>query len=148
MFIEIMGAINSGQITGILGRLGDLGTIDAKYDIAVSSSTPKLDSYVSRTVEEAESLLAFVRRKNLGKINIITLDKIGGMQSRMNTPQPPPRGTKRLIDLITYKSPEVAVAFYLAVGETLVVDSLDEARRAAFDSGKRWRVVTLRGDLI
>ena len=70
-----MNAINTGQLTGILGRLGDLGSIDAKYDTAVSSASPKLDSFVARTVQEAEALLAFARSNKLGKVNVIALDK-------------------------------------------------------------------------
>jgi len=59
--MEVMKAVNKGELTGIVGRLGDLGTIDAKYDIAVSSASPKLDFFVSRTIKEAEELLEFSR---------------------------------------------------------------------------------------
>ena len=59
--MEVMKAVNSGRLTGIIGRLGDLGTIDSKYDVAVSSAAPKLDFFVSRTIKEAEELLDFSR---------------------------------------------------------------------------------------
>jgi len=39
------------------------------------------------------------------------------------------------------------VAFYFAFRDTLVTDTIDHATQIAY-SGKRWRVVTLEGDLI
>lgn len=149
MQMEVMKAINNGQLTGIMGRLGDLGTIDARYDVAISCAAPKLDNFVSRTIREAEALVEFSRTKKLGKINVICLDKVGHLESRMNTPAPLPSRSKRLIDLIQPKSPELMPAFYLALQDTLVVDDMDNARRCAFESGqKRWRVVTLDGAVI
>lgn len=145
--MEVMKAVNKGELTGIVGRLGDLGTIDAKYDIAVSSASPKLDFFVSRTIKEAEELLEFSRQRKLGKISVICLDKVSGLESRMNTPGRIPDNSKRLLDLIQPKSPEFMTAFYQAVMDTLVVDNLNLARRCAFEQQKRWRVVTLNGEL-
>ena len=56
-----------------MGRLGDLGSIDPKYDIAVSSAAPSLDNFVAHTVQQAEDLLAFGRSKGLGKITVKAL---------------------------------------------------------------------------
>ena len=33
-------------LTGFCGKLGDLGSIDAKYDVAVSTACPQLNYYV------------------------------------------------------------------------------------------------------
>merc|ERR1719356_637835 len=55
----------------------------------------------------------------------------------------------RLYDLITFKEPRFNVAFYFAFRDTLVADNLDAANTMAFSGdGKRWRVVTLQGQLI
>ena len=59
--MAVMKAINSGELQGIIGRLGDLGTIDPKYDVAVSSAAPKLENYVARTISQAEALLEWSR---------------------------------------------------------------------------------------
>jgi len=45
-----------GKLTGILGRLGDLGSIDDKYDIAVSTACSQLDHIV--VLEERDGTAA------------------------------------------------------------------------------------------
>ena len=47
----IMEEKRRGNIKGILGRLGDLGGIDQKYDIAISTACGPLDNIVVETVE-------------------------------------------------------------------------------------------------
>ena len=47
-------AQQSGKLSGICGRLGDLGSIDAKYDVAVSSACNQLDWIVVETIYDAE----------------------------------------------------------------------------------------------
>ena len=59
-----------------------------------------------------------------------------------------PRGTVRLFDQIKMKNPEHAGAFYYAARDTLVAQTIDEARRVALHGSQRWRVVTVGGQLI
>lgn len=59
-----------------------------------------------------------------------------------------PENVPRLFDLIKPKEPRFAPAFYKGVRDTLVADDLDQANRIAFGGQKRWRVVTLAGQLI
>jgi structural maintenance of chromosome 4 len=35
-----------GEISGYLGRLGDLGKISSEYDIAITSACPALNNFV------------------------------------------------------------------------------------------------------
>ena len=51
------------------------------------------------------------------------------------------------MDLIQPKEPRFAPAFFKAVGNTLVANDLEQANRIAYGQ-KRWRVVTLTGQLI
>lgn len=41
-------------MSGIYGRLGDLGTIDEKYDVAITTACSFLDYFVVDTVSNAE----------------------------------------------------------------------------------------------
>ena len=49
-----MEAKRSGEIPGVYGRLGDLGAIDARYDVAVSTACPALDYIVVETTSDAQ----------------------------------------------------------------------------------------------
>jgi structural maintenance of chromosome 4 len=59
-----------------------------------------------------------------------------------------PENVPRLFNLMKLKEPRFAAAFYKGVRDTLVLDDLDQANRIAFGGQKRWRVVTLAGQLI
>ncbi len=131
---------------GILGRLGDLGSISADYDIAVSTACGMLDHVVVETTQGAQQCLEYLRMNNLGRANFIPLDKMkkGAHDRAIETPESAPR----LFDLIRMKNYNLASAFYLAVGNTLVAPDLETATRWAYEHGKRWRVVTIDGKLI
>lgn len=58
-----------------------------------------------------------------------------------------PENVPRLFDLIKPKDPRFAPAFYKGVFNTLVADDLVQAQRIGYGK-KRWRVVTLAGQLI
>jgi len=134
----------SGRIEGFHGRLGNLGTIDNKYDIAVSTACPALENMVVDSVEVGQQCIEYLRKTNLGRANFICLDKLPKKDlSRINTPENAPR----LFDLIKPKSPEFAPAFHSVLQNTLVANNLQQANRIAYGA-QRWRVVTLEGQLI
>ncbi len=45
---SLMAAKESNTLKGLHGRLGDLGSIDPKYDVAISTAAPSLDHMVSK----------------------------------------------------------------------------------------------------
>ena len=59
-----------------------------------------------------------------------------------------PENTPRLFDLVKVKDGAIRQAFYFALRDTLVADSLDQATRVAYQKDRRWRVVTLQGQII
>lgn len=134
----------SGRIDGFLGRLGNLGTIDKKYDIAISTAVGALDNFVTETVEAGQQCIEYLRKNNLGRGNFICLDKL---RVRDLAPVQTPENVPRLFDLVKPKEDKLRPAFYHAMQDTLVTDDLAQANRIAFGS-KRWRVVTLAGELI
>lgn len=59
-----------------------------------------------------------------------------------------PENVPRLFDLVKVEDPKFRLVFYFALRDTLVAKNLDEATRIAFQNEKRWRVVTLQGQII
>ncbi|CAJ1935399.1 unnamed protein product [Cylindrotheca closterium] len=144
----IKAAKKGGELSGcgVLGRLGDLATVPAKYDVAVSTACGMLDHIVVQTTAGAQRCLEFLRKHNLGRASFIPLDKQkkGAHDRAVETPE----GAPRLFELIVPSNFAVTPALYLAVGNTLVAPDLETASRWAYDYSKRWRVVTLDGKLI
>ncbi|KAI6154283.1 hypothetical protein BKA82DRAFT_4099537 [Pisolithus tinctorius] len=147
---------SQNRVLDHLTRLKQTGRIDGfhvaselshdKYDVAVSTACGALHNMVVDTVEQGQACINSLRTQNVGRASFMVLEKLATdkMNERISTPENVPR----LFDLITPKEPKFAPAFYKAVGNTLVANDLDQANRIAFGGAKRWRVVTLAGQLI
>uniref|UniRef100_A0A665U7E5 Structural maintenance of chromosomes protein n=1 Tax=Echeneis naucrates TaxID=173247 RepID=A0A665U7E5_ECHNA len=137
----------SGGIPGIFGRLGDLGAIDEKYDVAISSSCGALDNIVVDTIDTAQKCVTFLKEQNIGVATFIGLDKMKVWEKNM-APIRTPENSPRLFDMVRVKDESVRPAFYFALRDTLVAQDMEQATRMAFQKDKRWRVVTLKGQII
>ncbi len=135
---------DSGRIEGFHGRLGNLGAIDEKFDIAISTACPSLENMVVDNVEVGQQCIEYLRKNNLGRANFILLDKLA---KRDVSPIQTPENVPRLFDLVKSKDQRFAPAFYSVMQNTLVAQDLQQANRIAYGV-KRWRVVTLDGQLI
>ncbi|XP_069648932.1 structural maintenance of chromosomes protein 4 isoform X1 [Haliaeetus albicilla] len=137
----------SGNIRGVYGRLGDLGAISEKYDVAISSSCGALDNIVVDTIDTAQACVNFLKARGIGVATFIALDKMAVWEKKMQK-IPTPENVPRLFDLVEVEDEKVRLAFYFALRDTLVANNLEEATRIAFRKEKRWRVVTLQGQII
>ncbi|KAL8668236.1 MAG: hypothetical protein Q9202_000214 [Teloschistes flavicans] len=134
----------SGRIEGFHGRLGNLGTIDQKYDVAISTACPSLENLVVDSVEVGQQCIDYLRKNNLGRANFILLDRLARRDlSAIETPENVPR----LFDLVKPKNDVFKPAFFSVLQNTLVAKDLEQANRIAYGA-RRWRVVTLDGQLI
>ncbi|VDL21338.1 unnamed protein product [Hymenolepis diminuta] len=143
-------AMQEGKLKGILGRLGDLGVIPQKYDIAISTSCGALDHIVVETMELAQKAVEYLKKYNLGQASFIALDKMQRWETEAAKPfVGPVPSAKRLFDLVdTSANSYVRPCFFFALRSTLIADNLDIAVDWAFKHKQRFRVVTLEGQLI
>ncbi|KAH9011787.1 SMCs flexible hinge [Lactarius pseudohatsudake] len=120
---------DSGRVSGFHGRLGSLGTIPDMYNVAITTTCGSLNDVVVDTVQQGQ---ACIKR-----------DGWHGSLRSIRTPENVPR----LFNLVEPKEPRFTGAFYKALHDTLVVQDLAQATRIAFGA-RRWRVVTLVGELV
>jgi structural maintenance of chromosome 4 len=96
------------------------------------------------TVEQGQACIEHLRKGNVGRASFMVLEKLPPRDlGRIETPENVPR----LFDLIKPKDPRFAPAFYKGIFNTLVANDLEQAQRIGYGK-KRWRVVTLAGQLI
>ncbi|KAK8644328.1 hypothetical protein V6N13_123638 [Hibiscus sabdariffa] len=144
----ILQAKESKQIEGIYGRMGDLGAIDAKYDVAISTACPGLDYIVVETTAAAQACVELLRREQLGIATFMILEKQVDLLERSKEKVKTPEGVPRLYDLIKVQDERMKLAFYASLGNTIVARDLDQATRIAYGGNKEFRrVVTLDGAL-
>lgn len=143
----LMDLKRNGTIPGIIGRLGDLGGIDQRYDVAVSTACPMLDYILVDTLETGQKCIDRLKVDKVGRANFIILEKQQHFQHKANSPMQTPENVPRLFDLVRIRNENYKTAFYFALRDTLVAQDLDQASRIAYGR-VRHRVVTLVGEVI
>ncbi|XP_074657787.1 structural maintenance of chromosomes protein 4-like isoform X2 [Tubulanus polymorphus] len=138
----------SGRIPGIYGRLGDLGAIDKKYDVAISTACGALEHIVTDNMSSAQRCVEFLKKTNTGLATFIGLDKMAKWKTQAQQKIKTPENAPRLFDLVKVNDELIRPAFYHALRDTLVATDMDQATRIAFSGTQRFRVVTLEGQLI
>lgn len=142
----ILQAKESGEIPGIYGRLGDLGAISGRYDVAISTACGGLDYIVVETAAAAQACVELLRTRNLGIATFLILDKQEGHLQKMKEQVQTPEAVPRLFDLVNTKDERIKLAFFAVLGNTVVAKDLDQATRIAYGPDKEFRrVVTLDG---
>lgn len=99
-------------------------------------------------METAQTCVQYLKKNNVGAATFIGLDKVEVWRKDASSKISTPDNVPRLFDLVRVKDDKVSTAFYFALRNTLVATDLEKATKIAFQGNKRWRVVTLQGQLI
>lgn len=138
-----------------------MGAIDEKYDVAISTNFNSLDIIVVDDVDTAQQCIELLKRERLGVCSFLALKKQEHYWPNIRNKPKTPENTPRLIDLIRVNdqqvnrffcnkknyNKQVLPAFYYVLGDTLVADDITAATRIAMGSGRRWKTVTLKGEV-
>ena len=126
---------------------GDLGAIDEKYDIAISTACGALDKIVVDSIDTAQKCVEYLKKNNVGVASFLALDKTEKWRDNLKRKFNSPENVPRLVDLVKVGNENLMTAFYAELRNTLVADNLEQASRIAYGQ-QRNRVVTLKGELI
>lgn len=138
---------SEGKIPGIFGRLGDLGAIDERFDVAISTACGALDCILVDTVDTAQKCVEYLKRHNVGVGNFIALDKQEKWREYLKRKNGYPEDAPRLVDLIKVNDETILTAFYSSLRNTLVANNITQANRIGYGE-PRYRVVTIEGAII
>ena len=63
---------------------GNLGGIDEKFDVAISTACGALDNIVVDTIDTAQKCVEFLKKNNIGSATFIGLDKMARWKGHVN----------------------------------------------------------------
>lgn len=133
---DVLTAIRN--IPGVHGQLRSLGTVENGYETAMDAAARGMNSIVVNTTAVAEECIRVISKKRLARTTFVILDKL-----TKNVPQL----TEKMLCFHMRCMPEHLPAFYYSIGDTLVSENMEEARKLAFGRQRR-RVVTLNGQVL
>lgn len=85
MLRELLDASKPGmplEYYGLFGRLGDLGAIEGKYNVAISTACGALNNLVVATTSGAQACVAYLRKHNLGCTTFLILEQLGYLKAK------------------------------------------------------------------
>jgi structural maintenance of chromosome 1 len=133
---------------GVRGRLTDCTTVpDKRHRVAVQVALGRwADAVVVDDDAVARQCIAHLKEQRLERLTFIPLRNVRAQAVDERLRQL--GGTSRLVlDVCVPASSEVERALLYALGNTLLCDSHEEAKKLAFDTGNRRKVVSLDGTL-
>ena len=128
-------------IDGVHGTIAELGKAPAEYATALNiAAGNKLQFVVCDDDQIAADAIRYLKEERLGRVTFLPLNKL---KPPALHPLKEPGVIDYAVNLLEY-DPKYDRAFSVALGGTVVVDTLDRARKMI---GK-YRMVTLDGELI
>ncbi|MBW2988832.1 chromosome segregation protein SMC [Candidatus Woesearchaeota archaeon] len=131
---------------GVYGTISNLGEVDSEYSLALEiAAGPRLKSIVVENEKIAAEQIKYLKKNKMGIATFIPLNKIRARPVSEDAE----RASKAkgsygfAIDLVSF-DPKFKKAFQYIFSNTLVVESIDTARRLGIGKTK---MVTLDGDM-
>ena len=143
---EILKARKEGLLKGVHGTIAELAHVDEKYQTAVViAAGNRMQSIVVDNDNAAAKAIQFLQKEKLGRATFLPLNKMTSGKPRgkalLTIKDPSAQGFA--IDLVKYDD-EYQGAFWYVFGDTIVVNSLNDAQRLMGGV----RLVDLKGSLI
>lgn len=128
--------------TGVYGTVGSLCEVPREYQTAIEvAAGPHMHDIVVQNEDVALECIKFLKQTKIGRATFLPLDKI---KAKETSKRPEEKGVVDFaINLIKFDK-KYTNAFSFVLGDTLVVDNIDTAKRLGIGKG---RYVTMDGDL-
>lgn len=139
-FQGVRAVLKEKSLQGIIGSVMELISIDKKYQVALDIALGAQLQHIITTDEAAASdAIQYLKQKKLGRATFLPLSTIRGYKADVDAIV--------LSDLIHVDEKYKSVINQLA-GRILVADDLTSARALSNETGRKYRIVTLMGDII
>ena len=140
----ILSLRNRGEMKGIHGTIQELATVDKGYETALAvAAGGKMQAVVVDDDQIAADCIGYLKREKLGRVTFLPLNKMMGGKPRAKAIMSLKDTDGYAIDLIDFDQ-RYYNAFWYVLGDTLVANNMDTARRIMGGI----RIVTVAGELI
>ncbi len=140
----IIEARDGRAIRGVHGTIAELAEVDPNYQTALNvAAGNRMQAIVVDDDEVASQCIQFLKRNGLGRATFLPLNKMIDGRPRGKSIMAAKEAVGFAIDLVRFDE-RYRSAFWYVLGDTVVVDTLDQARRLMGGV----RLVTQSGELL
>ena len=140
----ILEARDRGEIHGIHGTIAELADVDERYEVALNvAAGGRMQAIVVDDDQVAAMAINHLKKNRLGRATFLPLNKMLEGRPRAKAIMAERQAVGYAIDLIRF-DPRYRSAFWHVLGDTVVVESLDQGRRLMGGV----RIVTQDGELL
>ncbi|MCT4662488.1 MAG: chromosome segregation protein SMC [Tissierellales bacterium] len=140
---------NENLKVGFEGVVADLIQVPEKYETAIEMSIGgALQNLVTETEKSAKSILAEIKKNRLGRVTFMPLDAMKGKKVQLEDRLKRANGFMGIAsELIDYDDKYKSVIEYI-LGRVIVFEKIDDALNFAKQTGYKFKLVTLEGDIL
>ena len=147
---NVMTAYKKGYIHGadIRGPLSQLITTDKQYILAIETALGAANqNIVTQNDQDAKTAIRYLKEKRLGRVTFLPISAIRAKQFNAQNVQNRPGFVAVASDLVRCEEHYRNIVSSV-LGTTVIADTLDNAVAIAKQSGYKFRIVTLGGDIV
>ena len=139
---------NSNLSNGVHGVLANLISVDKQYETAIEMTLGgAIQNIVTNSEEEAKKLVNYLRDNKIRRASFLPISSVKGQKiNNVNT-----KGINGVIgiasDLVKADKKYEGIILNL-LGRTVIVDDIDNAVKLAKQNSYKFKIVTLKGDVI
>jgi len=143
---SILNARDTGELKGVHGTIAELASVEKQYETSLEiAAGVRMQSIVVVDDAAAADAIHYLQKRKLGRATFLPLNKmiIGKPRAKALMAVKDEHSHGFAFDLVKFKD-EYKGAFWYVFGDTVIVDSLNDARRLMGGV----RLVDMNGDLI
>ena len=143
-----MGAVKRGSLSGVLGPVGDLFRVPARYTVAMETALgAAMQNLIVEDEQAGQSVLEFLKRRDGGRATCLPLTAVRPSVLKEAGVEQEPGFLAVAADVIECED-RCRKAAQSLLGRTVVADTLDHAVRMAKSRSYRFPIVTLDGEIL
>lgn len=140
--------LKNKSIQGVFGAFGEIISVPQKYEKAMEAALgATIQNIVVDGEQNAKKAIDYLKKNNLGRVTFLPVNTMKSNRININTNAFKSRPIDIASNLIEYDERFRNVVENL-MGRVVVIDNIDKAISFAKESGHRYRIVTLDGDII
>ncbi|OAF71099.1 Structural maintenance of chromosomes protein 1 [Intoshia linei] len=147
---KVMEALTREFSSRVFGRVIDLCEPNhRKYQIAITKLMGgNMDAIVCDTYQSAQKCIQYLKENKMSSETFLPLNNLKNIKIKQHLRNVEiVRGVKLAVDVITCNPPVIKPAIVFSLGNSLICNSVDDARKVAYTMKERHKCVSLEGTL-